>query len=400
MTPEKNCRNCRSSDLVMCLDLGKQPLAGGFLKKEEIATEIRYQLSIFVCNSCALVQIVDPIDPYILFKEYSFSSRTVNALVAHFNELAMKINGIIPKGSKIFEMGSNDGVLLDPLKKLGHEAVGIDISENISKIANSYDLEVYTGKFGSNWLDKNLELINSFDLFISSNSFPHNDDQHDILSAAHRLLKHDGQLILEVMHAGSLFEKLQWDTLYHEHLTFHTLKTLADLCKKNGFFLNHAELIPMHGGSLRAFFGKVQSPASPSAIQIFRYEESLELYSPATWIGFGRSSLSQIEEVKIRAQDLAARGSIAAYGAAGKATMWLNLCEMNYLEYIVDESPFRSGKFMPGVHTPIVSMEEFKKRPTDSVIITAWNYEDEIKSKNSWFQGTWAVPLPNWKETK
>ena len=292
-------------------------------------------------------------------------------------------------------VGCNDGVLLAPLEKLGIKAIGVDVSKNITDLARKKGLDVVTGYFDPDVARSIRERVGRVDVVTGSNTFAHNDHPEYILEAAKLLLSDDGHLCLEFMYAGDLLEQLQWDTLYHEHLTFYTLSALRILLARYGFHVADAERLPMHGGSLRVYASRRPEPTGAGVEALMEYERQKKLAELSTWQGFARQSLRRIGIVRDVFRALQQRHSVWAYGAAGKATMWVNVCQMDYLGGVVDASPLRAGKFMPGTHTPIVFPEQFKAAAPDYVFITAWNYADLIRSKESWFQGTWSVPLPD-----
>jgi novobiocin biosynthesis protein NovU/D-mycarose 3-C-methyltransferase len=372
------------------------PLAGGFLSAVGPGvSDPLFPLSVHICGRCSLVQILNAIDPDVLFQNYSFSSSTIGPLVEHFASYADRlVERFHPK--VVVEFGCNDGVLLAPLKQAGVRAIGVDISENIGDLARGKGLEVLTGPFDDQMADRILRTAGPADIVTGSNAFAHNDRPDIILSAARKLLRADGHLCLEVMYAGDLIEQWQWDTLYHEHLTFYGLGSLSRLLELHGFCLVDAERIPMHGGSLRVCAALSQSqPIAPGAQHILEDEEKLGLNRVATWVGFGAQVGRKIGIVRDVLEAISTRHTIWGYGAAGKATMWVNACGMQYLGGIVDASPLRAGKFMPGTHTPIVFPDEFRRANPDYVFVTAWNYADLIKSKEQWYTGTWVTPLPD-----
>jgi hypothetical protein len=165
--------------------------------------------------------------------------------------------------------------------------------------------------------------------------------------------------------------------------------------KRHGFHVVDAERLEMHGGSLRVCASRKPKPLGKGAEKIFEYEMATALGRIETWQGFAQDSRRKIQIVEDVFRSLSDRYRIWAYGAAGKATMWVNACHMDYLGGVVDSSPLRAGKFMPGTHTPIVFPEKFRENPPDYVFVSAWNYADLIRSKESWFKGTWSVPLPD-----
>jgi SAM-dependent methyltransferase len=388
------CRACNSSSLEQILDFGAQPLAGGFLRGvEAIKGEQKFPLSIHVCAACGLVQILNPVDPEILFQDYSFSSSTVGPLVDHFRNYAKELVERF-RPAVVVEFGCNDGVLLAPLNEMGARSVGVDPSRNITELARSKGLDVVTGYFDVETAAAIVSRVGKADVVTGSNAFAHNDRPDRILEAAREMLREDGVLALEVMYAGDLLEQLQWDTLYHEHLTFYSLSSLAGLLERFGFFVFDAERITMHGGSLRVYSSPDRRALTPRVVALMDAEKAQGLAKASTWHEFAHTSLRRIAIVRDVFEAVAKQNTIWAYGAAGKATMWLNACQMTYLEAIVDASPLRAGMLMPGTHTPIVFPEEMKKRPPDHCFVTAWNYADLIRSKETWFKGTWSTPLP------
>ena len=390
------CRACGSTNIGMFLDLGDMPLAGGFLADAAAAAEERtYPLPVHICNDCALVQIVKPVDPETLFQDYSFSSSTVPPLVAHFNGYANWLQQrFAPR--KVVEFGCNDGILLQPLSELGVTAAGIDISTNICALARGKGLDVSQGYFGPETAHILRSRLGTVDIVTGSNAFAHNANPEVLLRGADALLGPDGHLCLEVMYAGDLYEQIQWDTLYHEHLTFYSLGTISTLLARFGFHVDHAARIPMHGGALRISASRNADAAkSPEHQAIAAYETETKLNDPATWHDFGSHVQRKIDIVEHTLTDISKSARIWGYGAAGKATLWVNACGLTFLEAMVDASPLRAGKLMPGTHTPIVFPDELRKNPPDYIFITAWNYADVIRQNESWFEGTWVTPLPD-----
>lgn len=391
----RSCRACGQVSVRPFFDLGSLPLAGAFLRdRSEIATEQFYPLVISVCDTCGLVQIVDPIDPEVLFGDYAFATGTVAGLVRHFEAYARWIQDrFAPR--RVVEFGANDGTLIAALSALGIDALGVDLAPNITAIARAQGRNVITGAFGPELVDQLREDMPTVDLVTGSNVFAHNSDPGAILAAADALLAPSGVLCLEVMYAGDLLEELQWDTLYHEHLTFYSLHTLDRLLRRFGFQTIEAQRIPMHGGSLRIAAGRLGERAvGTSVAELARWEESVALNDASTWDAFAGRCRRRIAAFADTMRRLADTAVIWAYGAAGKATMWVNVCDMRYLEAVVDASPLRAGKLMPGTHTPIVSPEQFRLATPDYVFASAWNYLASIMANEPSYTGYWIVPLP------
>lgn len=390
------CRGCEGRQLIQFLDLGNMPLAGGFLAgPKEISREKTYPLPIHICESCGLVQTLEVVDPEIMFQNYSFSSSTIGPLVRHFEDYAIWLKQTMNPQS-VVEFGCNDGVLLKPLEKLGIKTHGVDPSQNITEMARQKGLQVTTAYFGPQIAQELCEQLGQVDLITGSNVFAHNDRPELILEGAKILLKPEGHLCLEVMYAGALLDELQWDTLYHEHSVVYSLASLNTLLRRHGFHIVNAQRTPMHNGSLRVTAAiDMKEAVEKSVATIQAYENERAITSPQTWVAFGEKSKRKIQVVAEVFEQLSRHHRIAAYGASGKATMWVNVCKMDYLLYVVDASPLRAGKMMPGTHTPIVFPDEFKRMPPEYILITAWNYADVICPKESWFRGVWSVPLPD-----
>lgn len=391
-----SCRACGGSSLEVLLDLGRMPLAGAFLNgTASVETEQVFPLVVHVCQLCSLVQILEPVDSAILFHDYSFSASTIPGLVAHFEAYAEWLN-IRFHPRTVVEFGCNDGVLLRPLTRLGITSVGVDLSNNIGEMARSQGHDVVTASFTPEVAGRIVDRVGPADVVTGSNAFAHNADPETLLAAADAALGEDGRLCLEVMYAGDLFEQLQWDTLYHEHLTFYGLSQLQTLLRRNGFEVEKAERVPMHGGSLRVVAARPGSAVRDASVdQLVFFEQQLGIIDPDNWREFARRSRRTIELVGSVLSDLRGTNRIWGYGAAGKATMWVNACSLNFLEGMVDASPLRAGKLMPGTHTPIYLPEEFHRAvPPSLILVTAWNYLDAIRSTEDWYEGIWVTPLP------
>lgn len=389
------CRGCGEPAVDPFLELGEMPLAGGFLSgPEQIEDERRYDLTVSVCGNCGLVQITDPVDPSILFSDYSFKTGTIPGLVRHFDDYAEWIVGRFTP-AKAIEFGANDGTLVAALAERGVDALGVDLAENIVELGRQEGRNLVAAAFGPDTVPELLERTGGpVDAVSGSNVFAHNEHPDGILRAADSVLGPDGVLLLEFMYAGDLLEQLQWDTLYHEHLTFYSLATVDRLLSRFGFHVFHAERIPMHGGSLRVAARREQGERTAELDAVAAWETDRRLNQPETWTAFAEDCRRRIDAFGQTMRRLSESAAIWAYGAAGKATMWLNACEMDYLEAVVDASPLRHGKLMPGTHTPIVSPEEFKRAEPEYVFASAWNYLDAIRSNEPQYQGLWVVPLP------
>jgi SAM-dependent methyltransferase len=321
----------------------------------------------------------------------------VPSLVTHFEDYAKWLKKKY-KPESVVEFGCNDGILLEPLKKLGIKACGVDISKNITEMARDKGLNAIQGFFNEEIAGKIQKQEGRVDIVTGSNAFPHNDEPEKVLKAAKKVLKKDGHFIVEIMYAGDLLEQLQWDSMYHEHLSYFCATTLEVLLNRFGFHIVDVEHLPMHAGSLRvvAAIDPKEKP-QPSIINLFKKEKEMKLTEVETWTKFADTVRRKIHIATEVMKKLSENSRIWGYGAAGRATMWVNACQMTYLEAMVDSSPLRSGRLMPGTHTPIVFPEALRANPPDYIFVTAWNYLDGIRAKETWFKGIWVVPLPELK---
>ncbi len=389
------CRVCGSKQLNRVFSLPDLPLAGDF-KNDPLRVDEEFPLDLLFCEGCKVIQIDQTIELNRLFNTYAFSSSTVPSLVEHFQEYAdWLVDRVNPES--VLEIGCNDGILLYPLSEKGIKVFGVDMSNNIGDIARSRGFDVKSTKFGTEQLQSFVEWLGSVDLITASNAFPHNDDPNGFLSTAKRLLSNTGHLALEVMYAGSLKTELQWDTVYHEHLHIHSLQSLKNLLEINGFSLISAEIVAMHAGSLRIIARPGIHTMEDGAIAILQHEEESGLNTLESWLDFEVQSIASIKRCESEMTQIASQARVWAYGASGRASMWLNASKLDFIEKVVDASPLRAGRFMPGVSTPIVLPAEFDLDQPDFTLITAWNYADRIMAQHPNYQGKWVIPLPTFK---
>jgi len=373
------------------------PLVGEFTVQPNMEAEL-FPITVLFCEHCKVLQIKENIDDKRLFQEYSFSSSTVGGLVRHFTEYADWIWERYHPES-VLEIGCNDGVLLSPLVKYGVQVFGVDISENITELAKAKGLNVQALKFSLENSQIILAWTGRVDFITASNTFPHNEDPNGFLDAVSKVLTPNGKLALEVMYAGSLQESLQWDTIYHEHLHFHSLTSLRHLLEMHGFFLEYAEIVPMHAGSLRIVATKQEPESTPEVDLILNMELESGLNSKNNWQNFAIKCWESIDAAKSLLNERQKFGKIWAYGAAGRATMWIKVARLDFIEKVIDSSPLRAGHYMPGSKMPVVFPDELQRdESVKTIFVTAWNYAEGIAAQHPEFDGIWAVPLPKYSE--
>lgn len=396
------CRGCLAADWQLVYDFGPMPLAGGFLLPEEREKDRVYPLSLWRCRACGLLQVRDVVDPRVLFDDYRYLSSVTRTLRAHFDAYADFLARLLPPGATVVEFGCNDGVLLAPLAQRGIRAIGVDRAPNVVEVARSRGLDVRCAAFGEALARELRAELGPVALITASNVFAHIDDLDDVLRGVRALLAPDGRFVVEVHDQAALVRDRQWDTVYHEHLCYYSLGALRHLAGRFGLDLEEAYSLPMHGGALRAVFRSGATPGS-GALAILALERDEGLDRGETFEELGQAIRDHVRRLGefIDAQ----KGRLFAYGAAGRATILLNVLGLgpDRLAYVVDESPFRQGRLMPGVHVPIVGREAIESDPCDVGLITAWNYRDEIVAKEPAFRargGRWIVPWPTPSEVE
>ncbi len=401
----ETCRGCGSRNLISFLDYGSVPLAGDFLLPEEVGFEESFPMDLVLCQDCTLVQIVNVIKRERLFTDYRYLSSVTRTLMKHFHDYATVLDRDVLGGKKglIVEIGCNDGVLLSPLRELGIPALGIDAAENVVEIAKSKGLNVQYGFFDRSMAEWIQSKHGQAEVITASNVFAHIDNLDEILHGVRSLLSPTGTFIVEVHYLVDLLNMFQFDTVYHEHLCYYSLHALQHLFGRFELFVTAVEHLPMHGGAVRVF--AQQQPKSvpvrgESLESCLNAERERGICSPVTYQEFGTAVIKYRDQLREFVLDRKHGGrTLSGYGAAGRATTLLNYCglDADVLDFVVDESPSRIGRYIPGVHIPIVARERLSAERTDDCLLTAWNYAEEIVGKEQRYLldgGCFIKPLP------
>jgi methylation protein EvaC len=406
----RQCRFCLHETLVPFIDFGYVPLAGGFLKNGSTVADFRnervYPLQICFCTTCSLVQVNNAVAGDVLFRNYFYFSSAVKTLADHFAGWAEELRGQHrdPSQTTLVELGCNDGVFLRPLRAAGFRVIGVDPATNVvaTSIAEGYD--IVNDYFTEATARQVRESHGPADAILSSNSFAHIDDMHDVLRGVKALLKPDGFLAFEVHYVGTLVREMHYDMLYHEHLSYYSLTSIENFLCLFDMEVFAVKRIPIHGGSVRFSVqnkGTGGRPVSAAVLEMRRDEEKLGLGT----LGFYRDFAATVEKARadlLKLLDsLKAQGkTIVGYGASGRATAMSAYCGLDrrYLDGVVDDAPAKQGAFTPGNHIEIMpsTILAGPGRP-DYALLFAWAFAEEIRKRNGAFieaGGKFIVPLP------
>jgi len=398
---EEKCRICSSKNLKIILDLGEQPPSNSFLDIDELnSPESKFPLRLFWCKDCYLVQLLDIVDKEYLFKNYFYMTSASKPIVDHFKKYAQDVyqEFLQEDNSFVVEIGSNDGSLLKEFKKLGTSILGIEPATNLSELANQSNVTTKNTFFSS---EVSKEIIKSRDVsvVIANNVIAHIENLQDLMNGIKILIGNNGVFIFEVPYLVDLIENLEFDTIYHEHLSYFSILPLLKLVKQFGLEIFDIKKQLVHGGTLRIFVSQKDNYPINNSVNVFLNEEhKLGLDK----IEFYHKFSTNVEELKKNLLKLLTQlkkenKSLLGYGAPAKGNVLLNYCgiDTNFLDCIMDTTPLKQGKYTPGMHIPIIPPKNLKN--TDVVLLLAWNYESEILLKEKIFRengGKFLIPLP------
>ncbi|ARJ66497.1 SAM-dependent methyltransferase [Magnetospirillum sp. ME-1] len=399
------CRLCASRRLTEVVKLVPTPPANAFVPESELGrAQERFPLDVFFCEDCAHVQLLDVVDPRVLFEHYVYVSGTSPVFVKHFEDYAAFVMERFKPvaGGLVLDIGSNDGTLLSFFQKAGMRVLGIDPAQEISATATARGIPTICGFFGA---DKGAEIAaghGKAEVITANNVFAHIDDLSGVVDGVRGLLSPSGVFVFEVSYLVDVFENTLFDTIYHEHLDYHSVKPLVRFFAAKGMELIEAIRVGSHGGSLRGIAqlkGGVR-PVGQSVADAVALEERLGLDKAATLAKFAADIEALGAELNRLLQTLKGEGKrIGAFGAPAKATtlMYHFGIGPDLVDFIIDDSPLKQGLYSPGMHIPVVSSADGFAREPDYLVILAWNFARPIIEKNVAFRekgGKFIIPIP------
>ena len=400
------CRLCDEPNLELVLHLNPTPIADHYVTVERRhVKQETYPLDLCLCKSCGHVQLLDVINPDILFREYSYVTAVSHGLVRHFQEHA---NQLIERFSLspqdfVVDIGSNDGSFLKFFQKSGIRVLGVDPAWEVAKQANASGIDTLPSYFTVEVARKILKEFGPARVICANNVFAHVDNLRSVVAGVYDLMSDDGVFVFEVSYLVDIVEKMLFDTVYHEHLCYHSLKPLCTFFSMFDMELFDVVRIPNKGGSIRCSVRKsVHLPVAGSVQSLLDLEDRLMIDKVHTFECLSRrinlikqQLLGLIEEIESKGQKL------AGYGASATVTTLLYHFEMtDVFDFLVDDNPRKHNTYSPGKHIPVYSSDAMYQRQVTYVVILAWPYADLIMQKHKKFLhqgGHFILPFPEVK---
>lgn len=396
---QEKCRLCLYPLSEPILKFPDTPLANEFLKTKE--DQDKFPLQVCCCDNCGHYQLNETVDPERLFRHYLFVAGTSKVNVEHFRKYANTVYNMgIHRNKKLkaLDIASNDGIFLQHLKNLGVDVLGIDPAKNIADEATKNGIPTIPEFFTEEYSHKILDEYGSFDIITANNVFAHVPDMIGFIKGVKNLLDYTGIFSFEVSYFGDVCDKTLFDTIYHEHTSYHTLTPLIKFLSTYGLEICDVERINTHGGSIRVHVCRDDIPFTHSTdnIRLMLAEEKyiqLRVSKLAHDIQqLGVHLNNQLNTVKQNGQ------SIAIYGTPAKATtlMYALNIDESMIEFAIEDAPLKQGTFTPGKHIPVFSFSTLLEKNPDVVLVLAWNFADSIieKCKANGYKGKFIIPLP------
>ncbi len=400
------CRACNGSHLEPILDLGSTPLANRLLTESELSQpEPRFPLELVLCTDCTLLQITETVPPEVLFRDYVYFSSFSDTMLAHAGQLA---NSLIEKRglnstSLVIEAASNDGYLLKHYAARNIPVLGIEPARNIAAVAEAGGVRTVSEFFGRELATRLRSEGIAADVFHANNVLAHVADLPGFVAGIAAILKLTGVAIIETPYAIDMLEKIEFDTIYHEHLCYYSLTALDRLFAAHHLQIIDVERLPIHGGSLRLTIQPASSTsttASQRVHDLLHHERTFGIDQLAAYRDFAARVGTLKHELLTLLHQLKAAGKhIAAYGASAKGSTLLNYFGLGRctLDFLVDRSTIKQGKYAPGTHLRIDPPTRLLEDNPDFVLLLTWNFADEILAQQQEYirhGGRFILPLP------
>lgn len=399
------CRVCKKNNFSKVLTFGPTPLANAFLSKEQIdKEEYFYPLDVFFCNNCKFVTLGHVVSPVVLFNDYVYVSSTSQVFINHFKEFAESVYSRfnLTQNSLVIDIGSNDGILLKPIKKLGIRVLGIEPASKIAYLAKKDGIDTIPEFFSASLTKKIVGKYGNAKIITATNVFAHIDDLDEVIRELEILLEQDGVFIMEAPYLVDFLEKRYFDLVYHEHLSYWSIKSLISLFRRFDMRVFDVQKVAVHGGTIRVFVEKKSGKhkIEKSIEEFLGLEKERKLDKKQTYLDYAYSVLENKVKLLELLYEIKSRGKkIAGYGASAKGNTLLHYFAIGteLLEYIVDDSPWKQGLYTPGKRIPVVSSKHMYRNRPDYILILAWNFADSIIKMHTKFRqsgGKFIIPVP------
>ena len=402
---KESCRLCGGRHLERVIELVPTPPGNHFVAKRDLgAVQKAYPLDIDFCHDCHHLQLGHVVHPEILYqKNYSYVSGTSPVFVKHLKDYASFVvsHFKLPPRGLVLDIGSNDGTALGFFKDAGYKVLGIDPATEIVEIANRKGIETLCEFFGLEVARMHAAKYGKAMLINSHNACAHIDDLRGVIEGVEHWLADDGLFVVEVGYLLDIVQNVWFDTIYHEHVDFHSVEPLVAFFRRCGLEVIFAQRVSPQGGSIRLVAQKIGGPrkADQTVEELIRVERAAGLDRMETFKAFGQKINLIGAELSKLVRELKQKGaSIAGFGAPTKATTLLSHFQLGQvLDFLVDENPLKQDLYSPGHHIPVVSAEELYRRKPDYLLILAWNFADNIMERHQAFRangGRFILPMP------
>jgi SAM-dependent methyltransferase len=399
------CRSCGARALVDVLDLGATPLANGLVAGEAVGRpEDRFPLALAFCESCALVQITQSVPPEKLFSEYPYFSSFSDTMLAHAETIAERLRGERRLGasSLVIEIASNDGYLLQFYRRAGVPVLGVEPAANIARVAESErGIPTLCEFFGAEVGARLAREGRRADVLHANNVLAHVPDLNGFVRGIAAVLKEDGVAVIEAPYVRDMVERLEFDTIYHEHLCYFSLSALDCLFQRHGLRIVHVDRLDIHGGSVRLFAAQASRSRRDASVDAMLAQEDRAGVTTRAYYGdfadrvhgLGRKLTRLLRDIKKSGR------RIAAYGASAKGSTLLNTFGIggDVLDFVADRSAHKQGRYTPGTQLPITAPARLLEAMPDYVLLLTWNFESEILAQQEEYRrrgGAFIIPIP------